>query len=375
MPTYRAISVISMLLPATVFGLVAGSAQSVTAKLGNGPVKVGLVLPLSADGPLGAAGRSFKNAAEMALTEAVDPEIQILVEDNGGGSGDTKRAVQQALDEGAEIVLGPILADWVRAATPVVRTYDVPMLAFSNDLTVAMPGVYLLGPLPRSEVDRIVGYAASSGKRALAALLPDNPYGRAVEAEFRDAVAREGVTLVALERYPETTGPTRDIAEQLAKSPVDAILLADRSAAIGSAAQSLKDVGIDLQKVQLMGTSIFYEKDTFADQTFQGAWFAAADVGAYPAFASRYQERFSEAPPENAMLAYDAVALVHGLDKQYGPRRFSTETLTDPSGFAGLTGLFRFRRDGTNERGLYVYRIAQAGAEVVSAAPQQFSAE
>ena len=34
------------------------------------------------------------------------------------------------------------------------------------------------------------------------------------------------------------------------------------------------------------------------------------------------------------------------------------EMLTNPSGFAGIDGLFRFRADGTNERGLAVMKVA-----------------
>ena len=58
-----------------------------------------------------------------------------------------------------------------------------------------------------------------------------------------------------------------------------------------------------------------------------------------------------------ATLAYDAVALVAALAKTQGPQRFAPEVLQNPSGFAGIDGLFRFKGDGTNERGLAVMRV------------------
>ena len=67
-----------------------------------------------------------------------------------------------------------------------------------------------------------------------------------------------------------------------------------------------------------------------------------------------------------ATLAYDAVALVAALARTQGGQRFSPEVLTNPSGFAGIDGLFRFRADGTNERGLAVMRVAPAAAAVGS---------
>ena len=44
------------------------------------------------------------------------------------------------------------------------------------------------------------------------------------------------------------------------------------------------------------------------------------------------------------------------MARTQGGQRFSAEVLTNPSGFAGIDGLFRFRADGTNERGLAVMR-------------------
>jgi hypothetical protein len=46
--------------------------------------------------------------------------------------------------------------------------------------------------------------------------------------------------------------------------------------------------------------------------------------------------------------------------------------LTNPSGFSGIDGLFRFMPDGTNKRGLAVLRVTESGPEVVSPAPHNF---
>ena len=61
----------------------AGPAQQPVA-VGNGQVKVGLILPLSASGNAGVAAQSMKNAAEMALAEFQNPNVQLLVKDDGG---------------------------------------------------------------------------------------------------------------------------------------------------------------------------------------------------------------------------------------------------------------------------------------------------
>src|SRR5437016_485301 len=193
--------------------------------VGTGQVKVGLILPLSAAGNAGVAAQSMKNAAEMALAEFQNPNIQLLIKDDGGSPQGAQQVAQQALSEGAEIILGPLFAASVPATAQLTRARGVSVIAFSTDSSVAGRGVYLLSFLPESDVNRIVDYSAGIGKRSFAALVPDNAYGNVVEAAFKQAVGRKG-RVVAFEKYGADRGtPARNVAQSLAQA--DALLLAD----------------------------------------------------------------------------------------------------------------------------------------------------
>src|SRR4030088_2976149 len=203
----------------------AGPSQQPTA-VGNGQVKVGLILPLSASGNAGVAVQSMRNAAEMALAEFQNPNIQLLIKDDGGNPQGAQQGTQQALDEGAEMVLGPLFALSVPATAQLTRTKGVSVIGFSTDSSVAGRGVYLLSFLPESDVNRIVEYAASTGKRSFAACLPDNAYGNVVEGAFKQAVGRRGGRVVALEKYgTDRTTAVRTVAQSL--NQADALFLAD----------------------------------------------------------------------------------------------------------------------------------------------------
>src|SRR5437868_7313070 len=191
-----------------------GSPQEPLA-VGNGQVKVGLILPLSASGNAAVAAQSMKNAAEMALAEFQNPNIQLLIKDDAGSPQGAQQGTQQALDEGAEIILGPLFAVSVPAAAQLTRARGVSVIAFSTDSSVAGRGVYLLSFLPESDVNRIVDYAAGTGKRSFAALLPENAYGNVVEAAFKQAAGRKG-RLVAFEKYSgDRATPARAVAQSL----------------------------------------------------------------------------------------------------------------------------------------------------------------
>src|SRR5580698_508720 len=201
----------------------AGAPQQ-PVSVGNGQVKVALILPLSAGGNAGVAAASMKNASEMALSEFLNPNLQLLIKDDAGSPQGAQQAAQQALAEGAEIILGPLFASSVPAVAQVVRPRNISVIAFSTDSSVASRGVYLLSFLPESDVNRIVEYAAGTGKRSFAGMLPENAYGNVVEAAFKQAVPRRGGRVAAFEKYgADRTSVARNLAQSL--NTADALLL------------------------------------------------------------------------------------------------------------------------------------------------------
>jgi len=342
--------------------------------VGTGQVKVGLLLPLSASGNAGVAAQSMRNAAELALAEFQNPNIQLLVKDDAGTPQGAQQGAQQAVDEGAEIILGPLFGQSVPAAAQVTRAKGISMIAFSTDSSVAGRGVYLLSFLPESDVNRIVEYAASTGKRSFAALLPENAYGNVVEAAFKQAVARRNGRVIAFEKYNAAQMQTTvaSIAPTLANA--DSLLLADDGDALVGVADALTASGANLKRLQLLGTGLWDNPRVFANVNLRGGLYAAPDPSGFRGFSARYRTKYSGDPVRTATLAYDAVALIAALARTQGGQRFSSEVLTNSSGFAGIDGLFRFRSDGTNERGLAVMRAAPGGGQIVAGSPKSFGA-
>jgi ABC-type branched-subunit amino acid transport system substrate-binding protein len=383
-PTRR--TAIGLILGAPLLGACAGGAGSLfnsqagpsgpaeqPAAVGTGHVKVGLILPLSASGNAGVAAQSMRNAAEMALAEFQNPNIQLLIKDDGGNAQGAQQGTQQALDEGAEMILGPLFASSVPATAQLTRAKGVSVIAFSTDSSVAGRGVYLLSFLPESDVNRIVDYAAGTGKRSFAACLPDNAYGNVVEATFKQAAGRKGGRIVAFEKYgTDRATAARTVAQSLGQA--DALFLADDGESLVATADALTAAGANLKNIQLLGTGLWDNPRVSASPALQGGLYAAPDPAGFRSFSGRYRAKFGADPVRTATLAYDAVALVAALARTQGPQRFSSEVLTNPSGFAGIDGLFRFRADGANERGLAVMRVASGGSQPVAGSPKSFGA-
>jgi ABC-type branched-subunit amino acid transport system substrate-binding protein len=363
-----------------LFSSISGPSQpagppQAASSIGAGQVKVGLILPLSAGGNAGVAALSMRNAAEMALAEFNNPDLQLLVKDDGGSAAGAQQAAQQVLDEGAELILGPLFAHSVGPVAQLARAKAVPVIAFSTDANVAARGVYLLSFLPESDVERIVSYAAGQGKKSFAAAVPDNAYGTVVEAAFKQTVARRGGRVVALERYPldraQMQGAVRNVAA--VGNSADAIFLPDGADYVPAVVQALAAGGVDPKRIQLLGSGLWEDPQIFSNSALEGAWYPAPESTGFRNFSARYRARYGQDPVRTATLAYDAVALAAALTKTQGPQRFSERVLTNASGFNGIDGLFRFRPDGTNQRGLAVLRVSPTGGQVISPAPKSFT--
>jgi ABC-type branched-subunit amino acid transport system substrate-binding protein len=342
----------------------------------GGPVvRVGLVLPLSAKGNAGTVALAMRNAAELALAEFGGAGVQLIVKDDGGTAPGAQAAVQAAIDEGAVIVLGPLFSNAVAAAGQAARSRGVPLIAFSTDANVAARGVYLLSFLPESDVDRMVSFAVSRGKRSFVAVLPDSAYGSVVEAQFQQVVSARGGRVIAIEKYSAEKAKLAEPARRVAAASrqADSLFFADAGDTTPQLVQALAANGVKNGQPQFMGTGLWDDAALFANPALAGAWFAAPDAAGYRAFAQRYRARYGKDPVRTASLAYDGVSLVASLVKA-GGGRISDDMLTNPSGFSGIDGVFRFRADGTCERGLAVMEINGGGARVISPAPRAFSA-
>jgi hypothetical protein len=195
-----------------------------------------------------------------------------------------------------------------------------------------------------------------------------------VEAAFKQAVGQKGGRVVALERYPldraQMQAPVRNVAQ--AATRADAIFIPDGAEAVPTVVQTLAASGIDTKRVQLLGTGLWEDAQIFTNPQLEGGWYAGPDSAGFRNFSGRYRARYGQDPARTASLAYDAVALIAALVKTQGQQRFSEQVLTNSSGFTGIDGLFRFRPNGTNQRGLAVLQVAPTGGQIVSPPPKAF---
>lgn len=376
----------------------------------SAPIRIALLLPLS--GPAQAVGEALRDAAALALFDAYDPRLVLMPIDTKGTTAGAKEAAETAIRNQASLILGPLLADSVTAAAPLLQEAGLPLIGFSNNRNAAGPSVYLMGFMPDQEVVRITRYAIEQGHTRLAAIAPLSAYGDRVLQGFAPTVVRSGGDVISLVRYEPDPGQLNEPVKNLARYDArraayleevkalealdddlsqmllkelevqetigdvgfDALLIAEGDPLVRSLGPLLPYYEIDPDKVQFLGTGLWDEPTLGREPPLNGGWFPAPAPDAPRAFLKRFEDIYGHPAPRIATLAYDAMALAATLARNpVRAERFSRTAIESPSGFNGIDGPFRFHFNGMSERLLSILQVEKNGFKVIDPAPAGFT--
>lgn len=399
-------------------------------------IRVGVLLPFSASQAAARAeATQILHAAELALFERGSDTLLLLPKDTSGTREGARAAAEAVIADGADLIIGPLFAEAVEGAASVARQEGVAMIAFSTDERIAGNGVYLLSFPPAEEVRRIVDYAADQGAERFAFIGPANQYGQAVARAYQDAidihagnfgrdadpttlsyetevvtpdpanpgafitetitVTRTPARLVAEEYYSGGIQAMTDAARRLARlgvtpidpirasamtgrnwrpdpqSPFQVVLLPEGGDNLRMLAPVLLYQDIDPLKIKFLGTGLWNNSATLREPALANGWFAGPDPRARSRFESVYNDSFGRTPSRLSGLGYDAISLANLIARM--PGQFETANFENPEGFIGVDGLFRFRPDGTIERGMAVYTVRGGELRVLEPAQERFT--
>lgn len=330
--------------------------------------RVALLLPVT--GPDADVGQSIANATALALADTKVTNIRLITYDTALG---VDAAAKRAIADGNKLILGPLRGDNVSQAAAVARPAGVPIISFSNDVGVAGQNVFLLGHLPNQSIERVVRYAKAQGHSRFGGIVSKNVYGQRASVSLTNAVRAVGGTLVGIQESEGSAASVDAATRRLAAmGQIDAVLVADSGRVAVVAVPSLRKHGI--KNAKILGTDLWNIDGSLAgNRSMYGAWFASVSDTLYNQYASKYRVKYGRAPLRLSSLGYDSVLLVARVARDWRPgSRFPVSQLTDPQGFIGVDGAFRFMANGLTERTLEVQEIQAGKFVTINAAPTAF---
>lgn len=370
-----------------LFALVAVGLAGCEANFGGGgplintnaPVPVALLLPFGSDNANNdILATSLQNAARLAVSDLGAVKIDLRIYPTAGKPAVAAAAAIKAVDEGAKIILGPVFANTSNAVGAAVASRGISVLSFSNNTRIAGGNVFILGNTFQNTANRLLGYANSNGYGNIMVINADNLSGEIARKAVEQAITNVGATFAGAATYPFTQdgaiAAVPDIAKQVLASNTNAIVFAaDTAGALPILAELLPENGVDPRQIKFIGLTRWdIPTQTLSLSGLQGGWFALPDPALTRSFQARYTQAFGRAPHPLAGIAYDGIAAIGALIATGRPDALSRANLTQPSGFAGVNGVFRLLPNGTNERALAVVEIENKQVKVIDPAPTSF---
>ncbi len=348
-------------------------------------VKVGLLIPLS--GRSAPLGNALRDAGILALfdkysalpPQAAATKVELITKDTKGTPEGARQAAAEAVNEGAQIIIGPLFGASVEALKPLAATGKITVLSFSNSVEVGGNGVYVMGFNPKEQTQRVAQYTYMQDKNRIAVMAPNDAYGRTVVKAAEQSANLLGRKVSPVVEYATNAlSVEADVAKLMAQGSdngrpsFDALLLPEGGDKLGPILASLAQQNITPQTLQFIGTGLWDDRDIIRQYNLNGAWLASGPPQLYTAFEQRFVNTYNYKPPRIASLAYDGVALAATL--ALTSNDFRRTTIEAAGGYSGpANGIFRFLPNGQVERGLAVLRVNNGRFDVVDPAPVAFA--
>lgn len=344
------------------------------------PVQVALLVP----GGSGAGSDAFlaqnlENAARLAIADLNGPQIDLRVYNTGADPAQAATVARMAVNDGAQIILGPLFAEAANAVGVAVAGSNINVLAFSNNTSIAGGNVFILGQTFDTTARRLVQYASRQGVNRFMIAHGEDIGGEMGRDAIAAAVRQNGSQVVAVESYPLSQAgifsSTRRLVRTAESTGAQAIFTtAGANADLPIIATGLPEAGLSVADTRLIGLTRW---DTVPQLLslpgVQGGLFALPDQGPATLFQNRYAATYGSQPHPLAGLAYDGIAAIGAL-MTTGDGALTGSALTTPQGFRGTSGMFRLLPNGQNERGLAVATIQQNQVVILEQAPRSFGA-
>lgn len=341
------------------------------------PVQVALLIPKSYEETASIA-TSLEQAAQMAIADLGGIRIDLRVFDTAGNPEQAALVARQAVQEGAKIILGPLLAENAKAVGAAVADSGVNVLSFSNNASIAGNNVFVLGPTFNNTANRLVSYAASQGRTKAVIVHPRTLEGELGKAALENAAQSTPLEIVAIEAFEFSQKGVIDsvarIKDSVLETQADTLFLTSNTArALPLLVQLLPEAGINPQDVQYIGLSRWdIPRQILELPGVQNGWFTSPSRQVSASFKTRFTKGYGSPPHQLAGLAYDGLAAIGALVSTGQKNAVTKTALTQASGFQGVSGVFRFLADGTNERALAIAKIERKKVVLIDAAPISF---
>ncbi|MBR1544599.1 MAG: penicillin-binding protein activator [Alphaproteobacteria bacterium] len=384
----------------------------------DGILRIAVMLPTQKQNAV--VAQDLKNAATMALFDAKSNNSILQFYSTDGTYDSAKEKTVKAVNEDADVIVGPLFADEVRGASKA--SGRTPIISFTTDTNVLDSSVFSIGFLMEQQIKRVVEYAIQNGKTKFGIIVSDSESGDFIRKNLKKYISMYNGEVIKevsytgkktglmnavkeisdfdnrVKEYNEYKKQAKDRFDYLVRlrdeNPEEYKTAFDNSQYLSTndevsflektleelehkttisdpEYESIFIFGDDINDVLMIGSSLMYY-DIHPDRIkylgtsqFENPkiYSERAFRGAwYPSVSTKYTGRFDEAYKKYfnrspVKIASLAYDAVSLINSLAVDGMIERRDLLNPNGWTGINGIFRFKSDGSSERNMDIKEV------------------
>ncbi len=348
-------------------------------------IRIGLFLPLNHKSQnVREKAKQYFNSAKLAAEDLRPIPLEIILYETDGTLQTIKTSVSRAINDNIQIALGTLDNNETIMVKNALRNSGKKLLSFSAYEAFLGRNIFHMGIGRINLAEQILEYTINEGYNTFLILEGANKEADLDLSNLKRIIDKKNGAILKNLKVSEKSEFINEVKDTIERFQSDnrkeaVIILGTPDQNMVFTLASLKEVmsendGTAIQVIALSRWAI--KNNLLTEAALTKIWFPFLNKDRVSEFFRRYHALYGSKPSIDSAIAYDSVAVIGALIKNnkepISADLFKISSLTNPSGFLGVLGTFRFLRNGSSERLLGVAESQLDGIKVLKNPPKRF---
>jgi ABC-type branched-subunit amino acid transport system substrate-binding protein len=289
---------------------------------------------------------SAQLAAQTLPKNAITFDIRKLE----GSERAARRAAEQLAEGGAKIIIGDAGTEALAGVKEALAGNRVPLVTLSGRADASARQL-TAGFSSREEAAAIAAEAQRRGYGSLVIVFNEEIGAQLFSNQILSEARKLDIAVRAVSGKSADEITRRLLSGEGAHMP--SALVFATGPVTASAIMRILRADLRWQGVQLVGNAGWALTSVLPSE-LGGSWYAVPANNSLPAYARKFTNAFGASPTLNSALTYDLLIMAATLPDLVPSEPYATDVLTNPQGFRGFSGHFRFTGNGSAGQRDYV---------------------
>ncbi len=231
-------------------------------------------------------GIKTRKGLDLSVLNSGNNKIKIIYFDTGKNVD--KETISRLFDNvNPSLIIGPLRREILLDIKPIAKSKFIPILTFSNDISLRENNIWSLGFSPEEQVESVISCALRYGYKNFGLIAPNNLYGKILTNASIDLIndyTNNQYTKILLNNdqinnksklFSILKNFLKFNEDQTLHTRFDSILIGGSKEFILEIAPLLAFFNVDSRYVKILGTEKFNIKEIRNEPSLEKAWFPA----------------------------------------------------------------------------------------------------